>query len=101
MLDLRAMTKAWLDYRLDAHGKASRPWRDLVRSCLTKVLGGELAAPAGRAARKSHEQEIALDLATRFPDDKRLRDAEWTRLTGKAEDSLYRRTRELKDEGRL
>jgi hypothetical protein len=92
-LDLRYMKKAWQDYRLDKHGLALRPWTDLVRSSLKRVVTPEQAV--GRSDRKAWEQERALDLFQKYPDDKRLRDEEWFRLTGKSSDSLYRRKREL------
>ena len=45
------MVKAWQDYRLDLHGKALRPWRDLVRSSLKRLVGDERPRPEGRAGR--------------------------------------------------
>ena len=92
-LDLRYMEKAWQDYRMEKHGLALRPWKDLVRSSLKRVVTPEQAV--GRSDRKAWEQQVALDLFQKYPDDKRLRDEEWLRLTGKASDSLYRRKREL------
>jgi hypothetical protein len=92
-LDLRYMKKAWQDYRMDKHGLALRPWKDLVRSSLKRVITPE--ATVGRSDRKAWEQQIALDLFLKYPDDKGLRDEAWFRLTGKAPDSLYRRKREL------
>ena len=92
-LDLRYMKKAWQDYRMDNHGFALRPWKDLVRSSLKRIITPE--ATVGRSDRKAWEQQVALDLFQKYPDDKGLRDEEWHRLTGKAPDSLYRRKREL------
>lgn len=94
-LDLRSLRKAWQDYRLDKHGKARRPWPDLVRSGLKRLIEPDQGVPAGRDARKAWEQRVALDLFERFADDKAGRDGEWARLTGKAPDSLYRRIREV------
>ena len=86
-LDLRYMKKAWQDYRMDKHGLALRPWKELVRSSLKRVVTPEQAV--GRSDRKAWEQQVALDLFQKYPDDKPLRDEEWFRLTGKASDSLY------------
>jgi hypothetical protein len=94
-LDLRYMVRAWQDRRLDRHGKSRTPWRDLVRSGLRRLAGRDLPSGSGRADRKAWEQKVALELFGRFPEDKRRRDEEWARLTGKAPDSLYRRRREL------
>ena len=94
-LDLRAMGKAWQDYRLDLHGKAKRTWKDLVRSSLKRLVGEDRPRPEGRDARLAWEREVAQELYERFPDDKRQRDAEWERRVGSGPDSLYRRKREL------
>lgn len=102
-LNLRIMEKAWQDFRLDDHGKATRTWQDLVRSSLKRIVRNEDVKPIRRADRKAAEQEIALDLYRRYPHagDKRLRDEEWRSLTGKAPDSLYRRHQELEAAGLL
>jgi hypothetical protein len=92
-LDLRYMKKAWQDFRLAKHGLALRPWKELVRSSLKHIVTPEKAM--GRSDRKAWEQEVARDLYRKYPNDKRLRDEEWSRLTGKAADSLYRRRREI------
>jgi hypothetical protein len=92
-LDLRYLRKAWQDFRLDKHGRALRPWRELVRSSLKRIVTPEQAA--GRLDRKAWEQEVARDLFRKYPKDKRLRDEEWFRITGKTDDSLYRRKREI------
>ena len=94
-LDLRAMTKAWQDYRLEFHGKARRPWRDLVRSSLMRLVGEDGPRGEGRAGRLAWEGRIALELYERFPEDRGSREAEWRRLVGSGPDSLYRRRREL------
>jgi len=94
-LDLRAMVKAWQDYRLDLHGKALRPWRDLVRSSLKRLVGEDRPRPEGRDGRIDWEMRIAQELFERFPDDKRRRDAEWGRQVGSSPHSLYRRKRAL------
>lgn len=99
-LDLRAMVKAWQDYRLDLHGKALRPWRDLVRSSLKRLVGDDRPRPTGRAARIAWEQQIAKELYERFPDDKARRDAEWGRRVKSSPFSLYRRKQELDRAGR-
>lgn len=93
-LDLRAMSKAWQDYRLDRHGKANRSWQDLVRSSLKRLVGDDRPRPQGRAARSAWEQQIAQELFDRFPDDKAQRDLEWRRRVGTSPDSLYRRKRQ-------
>jgi hypothetical protein len=98
-LDLRSMTKAWQDYRLDRHGKALRPWRDLVRSDLKRLVGGDRPHAEGRAGRLAWERQVAQELFERFPQDKRRRDAEWRRLAGSGPDSLYRRKREVERDG--
>lgn len=102
-LNLRIMEKAWQDFRLDKHGKASRTWQDLVRSSLKRILRQDVGKPLRRADRKSAEKQIALDLYRRYPhsSQKHLRDAEWREQTGKAPDSLYRRHQELEAEGSL
>ena len=69
-LDLRSMGKAWEDYRLDRHGKALRPWRDLVRSSLKRLVGDDRPRPEGRAGRIAWERQVARELFERFPDDK-------------------------------
>jgi hypothetical protein len=94
-LDLRSMGKAWQDYRLDRHGKTLRPWRDLVRSSLKRLVGDDQTRPEGRAERLACERRIARELFERFPDDKAGRDAEWERIVGTSPHSLYRRKREL------
>ena len=94
-LDLRAMVKAWQDYRLDLHGKALRPWRDLVRSSLKRLVGHDRPRPEGRDGRIAWEMRIAQELFERFPDDKRRRDAELERQVGSSPHSLYRRKRAL------
>jgi len=94
-LDLRAMNKAWQDYRLDLHGKAVRPWRDLVRSGLKRLVSDNRPRPEGRAGRIAWERRVAQELFERFPLDKGQRDAEWERLVGSSPHSLYRRKREL------
>jgi len=92
-LDLRYMKKAWQDYRMHKQGLALCHWKDLVRSSLKRIVMPEQAA--GRSDLKAREQEVARDLFQKYPDDKRLRDKEWLRLTGKTPHSLYRRKREL------
>lgn len=96
-LNLRIMEKAWQDFRLDNHGKATRSWQDLIRSSLKRIVRHEEMKPIRRADRKAAEREIARDLYLRYPNpgDKRMRDEEWRSLTGKAPDSLYRRHQEL------
>jgi hypothetical protein len=98
-LDLRAMVKAWQDYRLDLHGKALRSWRDLVRSSLKRLVGEDRPRPEGRDGRIAWEKRIAQELFERFPDDKRRRDAEWERRVGSSPHSLYRRKRALDRSG--
>ncbi|QDV36980.1 hypothetical protein [Tautonia plasticadhaerens] len=98
-LDLRAMNKAWQDYRLDLHGKANRTWQDLVRSSLKRLVGEDRPRHEGRAARLARERKVAQELFERFPDDKAQRDAEWNRLVGSSPDSLYRRKRDLDRSG--
>lgn len=100
-LNLRVMEKAWQDYRLDKHGKANCSWEELVKSSLKRIVTQGRPKLTGRADRKAMEQEIALDLFRRYPSDKALRDAQWREQTGKAPDSLYRRHRELEEQGRL
>src|SRR5262249_55023915 len=94
-LDLRSMLKAWQDYRLDRHGKALRPWQDLVRSSLKQLVGDDRPRPMGRAERIAWEQQVAPERFERFPHEKGRRDAEWERLVGSSQHSLYRRKREL------
>lgn len=94
-LDLRSMVKAWQDYRLDLHGKALRPWRDLVRSGLKRLVGEDRPRPEGRAGRIAWERRLAQELFERYPHDKVQRDAEWERQVGSSPHSLYRRKREL------
>ena len=67
-LDLRYMKKAWQDYRLDKHGLALRPWKELVRSSLKRIVTPETSV--GRSDRKAWEQQVAIDLFKRYPDDK-------------------------------
>ena len=92
-LDLRAMNKAWQDYRLDLHGKANRTWRDLVRSSMKRLVGKDRPRPQGRDERIAWETQIAEELFERYPDDKRRRDAEWEQRVGTSPHSLYRRMR--------
>jgi hypothetical protein len=94
-LDLRSMKKAWQDYRLELHGKANRPWQDLVRSSLKRFVDHDQPTTVRRAARIAQEQAVARELFERYPDNKRLRDEEWQRRVGSSPDSLYRRKREV------
>ena len=55
-LDLRYMKKAWQDYRLDKHGFALRPWTELVRSSLKRVVTPEQAA--GRSTAKPGSRRL-------------------------------------------
>lgn len=100
-LDLRHMTKAWQDFRLDKHGKALRPWKELVQSSLKRVFTQNEVTPVRRADEQADQRQIALELFKRFPNDKRSRDEQWHAFTGKAPDSLYRHGRRLKAEGWL
>ncbi|OJW13023.1 MAG: hypothetical protein BGO49_19630 [Planctomycetales bacterium 71-10] len=100
-LDLRSMKKAWQDYRLDRHGKSQRPWRDLVRSSLKRLVEPGVPDPGSRGERVEWERAVALDLFRQFPADKRGRDEEWARLVGSSPHSLYRRKRELERAGRM
>ena len=100
-LDLRVMEKAWQDYLLDKDGKAMRPWKELVRSSLKRIVSQDQMKPTGRADRKALEQEIAFLLFQQYPHDKLERDRVWREETGKSPDALYRRHRELEAEGRL
>ena len=95
-LDLRAMTKAWQDYRLDLHGKATAALAGLG-AVEPEAARGRGPAPGreGRDARLAWEREIAKELFERFPDSKAGRDAEWERIVGSSPHSLYRRKREL------
>lgn len=100
-LDLRHMTKAWQDFRLDKHGKSLRPWTELVQCSLKRVFAQAEVAPIRRADEQADQRQIALELFKRFPNDKRSRDEQWRDFTGKASDSLYRHGRRLKAERML
>lgn len=100
-LDLRVMRKGWQDYRLAKHGKARRPWEELVASGLRKII--KPATPVAssiREATRQREQDLARQLFGRFPDpaDKAGRDAAWQAATGKSVDTLYRRRRQFEGE---
>ena len=100
-LDLRVLRKGWQDYRLAKHGKARRPWKELVASGLKKIIKPVTPMPgSSREATKQREQDLARQLFRRFPEpaEKVERDLAWQAATGKSPDSLYRRRRELGDE---
>jgi hypothetical protein len=86
-LDLRAMSKAWQDRRLAKHGKAKRPWQELVASMLKRIVPGHTGAAGtlgGREAARQRDLDVARDLLQRFP--------------SAADKAVYRRCRELKNE---
>lgn len=97
-LDLRAMTKAFEDFRLWRDGKARSNWQDLVRSSIKKFLSGTTAQPKTRNEKRDRDRQIALELHRLFPRDKPRRDAEWADRTNKSIDTLYRHLRELEAE---
>lgn len=96
-LDLRAMNKAWQDFRLAKHGKARRPWKELVVSSLKTIVKPAGPQQVSREATRECEQELARQLFTQFPQtaDKPQRDRAWQTATGKSVDTLYRRFREV------
>ena len=100
-LDLRHMTKALQDYRQHKHGKALRPWQELVKSSLKQLFKSDEVVPVRRADEQAKYGEIALHVFTRYPKDKRQRDDEWRTQTNKSVDALYRHGRRLKAEGLL
>jgi hypothetical protein len=63
-LDLRAMAKGWGDFRLAKHGKAHRPWRELVASGLKKVIAG---GPVGSADKREAARQRELELPVTSP----------------------------------
>jgi hypothetical protein len=99
-LDLRHMTKAWQDYRLDKHGKSLRPWQELVKSSMKRIFKQEVS-PVRRADDQARQREIALALFRQFPNDRSHRDEQWQTRTGRSPDALYRHGRRLKSEGLL
>lgn len=100
-LDLRAMTKAFEDYRLWRDGKARSTWQDLVRSSIKKIVGGAAAVPKTRDEKRDSDRQVALELHRLFPKDKARRDREWGDRTRKSPDTLYRHLRQLEVEGLL
>ena len=99
-LDLRHMQKAWQDYRQDKHGKAIRPWQELVRTSMKRIFKQEVS-PMRRADDQARQREIALELFKRFPDDKARRDEQWQTLTSRSPDALYRHRRNSRADGQL
>lgn len=97
-LDLRHMSKGLNDFLLDKHGKALRPWKELVKTSMNRVLK---QADHSRGAEQVREREIALDLFQRFPNDRTTREEQWRSRTSKSPDTLYRHGRVLKAEGRV
>jgi hypothetical protein len=97
-LDLRHMKKAWQDFRLHKHGKSLRPWQELVRTSMKRIVK-EAPSPLRRADQQAQLREIALDLFKRFPGDRSHREEQWRSLTNKSPDVLYRHGRKLKAEG--
>jgi hypothetical protein len=91
-LDLRNMKKAWQDFRLEKHGKALRPWKELVRTSMKRILKEEVS-PVRRTDEQARLRDIALDLFNRFPKDRSHREEQWWTLTGKSSDVLYRHGR--------
>lgn len=100
-IDLRAMTKAFEDFRLWRDGKARSDWQDLVRSSIKKLVGSTTAQPKTQGEKRERDRQIALELHRLFPTDKPRRDAEWAGRTGKSTDTLYRHLRQLEVEGVL
>jgi hypothetical protein len=88
-IDLRTVVKAWQDRRLDKHGRSLRPWEDLVRSSMDRVV----AEPRSRSERMEWQRQIAQELFDKYPQDKASRDREWQALTNSSAHALYRRHR--------
>ncbi len=95
-LGLRAMGKAWQDYRQWKDEKALRPWKELVASSLKRIVSARASElVSSREETNRREQELARGLFARFPSraEKDKRDKEWTTEPGKSVDTLYRRKR--------
>ena len=100
-LDLRTVPKAWRDFRQHKEGRMIRSWQEMVRCSLEQTGCPTLGAAPSRKEQKVYEQQVALDLCRRYPNDNERRLDEWKRLTRKGYDSLNRRRRELKEQGVL
>jgi hypothetical protein len=94
--------KALMDYKLFAAGNCETHWRDLVVSNLEQQLI-TLQHPTkdlSRAEQIEAERRIALDICLSYG-SRAERVEQWQTRTGKSQAALYRRCKELKQEGRL
>ena len=93
-LDLRIFIDKSLPKRVQhGNGDCDTHWKDLVRMSLEERLVEPHHPPPrveGRVARLARETALALDILARVP-DRAGQVAEWRRLTGQSERTLYRR----------
>ena len=93
-LDLRIFIDKSLPKRVQhGNGDCDTHWKDLVRMSLEERLVEPHHPPPrveGRVARLARETALALDILARVP-DRAGQVAEWRRLTGESERTLYRR----------
>ncbi|MEX2216522.1 MAG: AAA family ATPase [Phycisphaeraceae bacterium] len=96
--DLRTLDRALASFRFSRHHRTCQTWEDRVLSMLDEHVNDEPVLAVTRQDTKDHELKFVSDLLDRFPDRKQRaeRERQWSSLTGKSSDSLYRRMRELK-----
>lgn len=96
--DLRTLDRALSSFRFSRDHKTCQTWQDRVHSMLDEHVDDEPVMAVTRQDTKDHELKIVSDLLDQFPDRKQRaeREKQWSSITGKSPDSLYRRMRELK-----
>lgn len=75
-LDLRHLTKGWQDYRQHKDGLAVTPWRDLVRTSLTKPAA-ENILPISKREEIELQRQMVRELMEKYPHDTPSQLAEW------------------------
>lgn len=75
-LDLRHLTKSWQDFRQYKHGRAVTPWKDLVRTALTKHPV-ENILPISKREDVELQRQLVKELMEKYPNDTPSQLAEW------------------------
>lgn len=75
-LDLRHLTKSWQDFRQYKHGRAVTPWKDLVRTALTKHPV-ENILPISKREDIELQRQLVQELMEKHPNDTPSQLAEW------------------------
>jgi hypothetical protein len=89
-LDLRHLTKGWQDYRQYKHGFALTPWKDLVRTSLTRPAMEEILL-ISKQEEKELQRQMVRDLMEKYPNDTQRQLAEWPH----SKSLFYARRREV------